>query len=133
MGWGLGFVTPLGTGLSFISRLAVGCFLLLASVSLATWGLLTFKRRGTTHEPNGVASALLVTGPFRWSRNPLYVALSALLAGFGFLLDSGWILGLVPALVLLLDRLVIVREELRLRAQFGDDYQAYTRHVRRWL
>ena len=80
-----------------------------------------------------MASALLTSGPFRWTRNPLYLGLAILLACFGVLLDSAWMLSLTPVLVLLLDRLVIAREELRLRAQFGEEYEAYTRGVRRWL
>lgn len=88
---------------------------------------------GTTPEPNGVASALLTMGPFRWTRNPLYLGLATLLACFSVGLDSAWMLLLVPVLVLLLDRLVIVREEARLRAQFGEAYAAYARRVRRWL
>jgi protein-S-isoprenylcysteine O-methyltransferase Ste14 len=100
---------------------------------LGIWGLLTFRRMGTTPEPNGTATALLTTGPFRFTRNPLYLGLSGLLAGFGLLLDSAWVLLGVPLLVLLLDRLVIVREEARLGAQFGEAYGAYRRHVRRWL
>ena len=106
--------------------------LLLAGIH-GGWGLLTFKRMGTTPEPNGVASALLTSGPFRWSRNPLYLGLSLLLVWLGVLLDSAWMLWLTPVLVLLLDRLVIVREEIRLHAQFGQEYLAYTRRVRRWL
>ncbi len=133
VGWGLGFIHPLATGLSMTLRFALAGLLLLLIVGVGPWGLLTFKRMGTTPAPNGTASALLTTGPFRFSRNPLYVALSAFLAGFGLVLDSAWVLGLVPVLMLLLDRLVIAREEVRLRAQFGDDYVAYMRRVRRWL
>lgn len=132
-GWALGSLKPLSLGLSLSMRLGVGALLLLLAVLHGGWGLLTFLLKGTTPEPNGAATALLTSGPFRWTRNPLYLALSILLAWFGFLLDSAWLLGLVPVLVLLLDRLVIAREEGRLRAQFGEAYSAYTRRVRRWL
>jgi protein-S-isoprenylcysteine O-methyltransferase Ste14 len=113
--------------------MAVGSPLLLASACLGAWGLLTFKRGGTSPDPHGVASALLTTGPFRVSRNPLYLALTLLQAAFGVLLDSAWMLGMTLMLALLLDRLVIAREEVRLRAQFGEDYLAYTRRVGRWF
>jgi protein-S-isoprenylcysteine O-methyltransferase Ste14 len=132
-GWSLGFLHPLGFGLSRLLRLGAGSLLFLLVAILGGWGLLTFKRMGTTPEPNGVASALLVSGPFRWTRNPLYLGLSTALAAFALLLDSVWVLGLVPVLVLLLDRLVITKEEIRLRAQFGSEYAAYARRVRRWL
>ncbi len=133
LGWGLGFLHPLPLRVPELLRfIGCGCLWLL-SVGLGAWGLFTFKRHGTTHEPNGLASALLTSGPFRFSRNPLYLALSLLLAGFGLLLDSVWVLALTAGLVLLLDRLVIVREEARLQAQFGEGYTAYARRVRRWL
>ncbi len=133
LGAALGFLHPLSLGLPLAARLGVGALLLVLVAFHGGWGLLTFRRMDTTPEPNGVASALLTSGPFRWTRNPLYLGLSILLLCFGILLDSAWMLGLVPVLMLLLDRLVIAREEVRLRAQFGDAYEAYTRRVRRWL
>ncbi|MFN7956995.1 MAG: isoprenylcysteine carboxylmethyltransferase family protein [Holophagaceae bacterium] len=133
LGGGLGFLHPLDLGLPGAVRLGLGGLLLILVILHGGWGLLTFRRMGTTPEPNGLASALLTTGPFRWTRNPLYLGLATLLACFGVGLDSAWILLLVPVLVLLLDRLVIVREEARLRAQFGEAYAAYARRVRRWL
>jgi protein-S-isoprenylcysteine O-methyltransferase Ste14 len=133
LGVGLRLLHPLGLGLPLTVRLSVGAVLLLLVAVHGAWGLLTFKRMGTTPEPNGVATALLTSGPFRWTRNPLYLGLAILLVCFGVLLDSAWMLGLTLVLVLLLDRLVIVKEEKRLRAQFGEEYEAYSRRVRRWL
>lgn len=133
MGVGLRFIHPLGLGLPLTFRLGLGGLLLGVVVLHGGWGLLTFRRMGTTPEPNGVASALLTSGPFRWTRNPLYLGLATLMVCFGLLLDSAWVLGMAPVLILLLDRLVIAREEARLRAQFGEAYEAYARRVRRWL
>ncbi|BDU68800.1 hypothetical protein GETHOR_09010 [Geothrix oryzae] len=131
-GWGLGFLRPLGTHLPDALRHGVGVALLAGSLALAGWALAAFKGAGTTPNPNGEATALLTSGPFGYSRNPLYLGLSACLAGLGMLLDSAWVLLMVSGLVLLLDRLVIAREEVRLRAQFGGAYEAYVRRVRRW-
>jgi protein-S-isoprenylcysteine O-methyltransferase Ste14 len=133
LGVGLRFIHPLSLGLSLTTRLGLGTLLLLLVAIHGGWGLRTFQRMGTTPEPNGVASALLTSGPFRWTRNPLYLGLSILLVCMGVLLNSAWMLGLTPVLILLLDRLVITKEEVRLRAQFGKEYEAYTRRVRRWL
>jgi protein-S-isoprenylcysteine O-methyltransferase Ste14 len=132
-GWGLGKVRPLALGLPATPRMVLGVLLLLLAALHGGWGLLSFKRMGTTPDPNGEATALLTSGPFRWSRNPLYLGLAILLIAFGVKLDSAWILVLAAVLVLLLDRLVIAREEVRLRAQFGEEYAAYARQVRRWL
>ncbi|HLP30140.1 MAG TPA: isoprenylcysteine carboxylmethyltransferase family protein [Geothrix sp.] len=133
LGWALGKRWPLGLGLPDLPRWAAGSGLMAVAGVLGAWGLLTFRRMGTTPEPNGVASSLLTSGPFRFTRNPLYLALSATLAAFGLLLDSAWVLLLAALLALLLDRFVIQREEARLRTQFGDTYHAYARRVRRWL
>ena len=133
LGVGLRYIHPLGLGLPSVVRLSLGALLLFLAALHGGWGLLTFKRMGTTPEPNGVASALLTSGPFRWTRNPLYLGLAILLACFGVLLDSAWTLCLTPVLVLLLDQRVIAREDRRLRAQFGEAYEGYTRRVRRWL
>ena len=133
LGWGLGFLHPLELPLPNPARYALGGALALAAAGLGAWGVVTFRRMGTTPDPNGTATALLTTGPFRHSRNPLYLALSLLLTAFGLALDSGWILLLVPVLAVLLDRLVIAREEVRLQTLFGEAYRDYTRRVRRWL
>ena len=132
-GVALGYLHPLELGLPFSLRAVFGTFLMLSILSLAGWSLLTFRRKRTTPEPNGVATALLTSGPFRWTRNPLYLCLSSLLVWFGLMLDSAWVLALTALLVLLLDRLVIRREEARLRAQFGGDFETYVLRVRRWL
>ena len=139
LGVGLRYIHPLGLGLPSVVRLSLGALLLFLAALHGGWGLLTFKRMGTTPEPNGVASALLTSGPFRWTRKAAALCaatacgLAILLACFGVLLDSAWTLCLTPVLVLLLDQLVIAREERRLRAQFGEAYEGYTRRVRRWL
>lgn len=132
-GWGLGYLRPWPTQLPDGLRIGLCVLFWLGWASLGAWALLTFKRHHTTPGPNGVASTLLTSGPFRVSRNPLYLTLLSLLMGFGLALDSIWVLLMVPLLALLLDRLVIVREEARLSAQFGEPYLAYTRRVRRWL
>jgi len=133
LGWGLGFLQPLELPWPSSARYALGGTLALLAAGLGAWGVATFRRKGTSPDPNGTATVLLTSGPFQFSRNPLYLALALLLASFGLGLDSGWILLLVPVLVLLLDRLVIALEEARLQAQFGAAYLAYTKRVRRWL
>ena len=82
-GWGLGKLHPLALGLPATVRMASGVLLLVLAALHGGWGLLTFKRMGTTPEPNGEATALLTSGPFRWSRNPLYLGLAILLVGLG--------------------------------------------------
>jgi len=107
--------------------------LILVAFALGLWGSWTLRRSGTPVDPYKEARILVTAGPYRFSRNPLYLALQVLLAGAGLGLDSLWILGLVPLLWALLHFGVVLREEARLAARFGEDYEAYRRRTRRWL
>jgi protein-S-isoprenylcysteine O-methyltransferase Ste14 len=133
-GWGLGTWRPLSIGLSEVpARLAVAVPLFLAVCAIFAWSFGLFRRHDTSISPWGDPTALITTGPYRFSRNPLYVATALTLLAFSLLLDSLWILGLVPVLLLLLDRLVIRHEETRLLLRFGERYAAYSSRVRRWI
>ena len=132
-GWGLGFWKPLRLGLSTVPVrlvLAVPLFVLVAAIFSRAFRL--FRRHETSISPWGDPPTLITTGPYRFSRNPLYVAAVLTLLAFSVLLDSVWIFGFVPVLVLLLDVLVIRREEALLHQRFGERYVAYSARVRRW-
>lgn len=83
--------------------------------------------------PGGATTSLIEEGPYRLSRNPLYVGLLALHLAIALLVASLWALVLFPLAVLLLWWGAIAPEERFLRARFGEPYDAYTRRVRRWL
>ncbi len=132
-GWGLGFWKPLSLGLSTVPvRLALAIPLFVLVAAIVSWAFRLFRRHGTSVSPSGDPSALITSGPYRFSRNPLYAATVLTLLAFSVLLDSAWILGFVPVLVLLLDVLVIRREEALLLQKFGDRFVAYSARVRRW-
>ena len=92
-----------------------------------------FRRAGTAFNPHKPASVLITDGPYRFSRNPAYVALTLWYLGIGLVLDNAWILLLVIPPVVIMDRWAIPREERHLEAQFGDAYVRYKAKVRRWL
>jgi protein-S-isoprenylcysteine O-methyltransferase Ste14 len=92
-----------------------------------------FWRAGTTLMPNRPASRLVVEGPYRFSRNPMYLGLTTLYLGVALMLNSVWVLALLPGVLLLLQTGVIRREERYLEGAFGPGYQAYRTRVRRWL
>lgn len=102
-------------------------------IALGGWGLLTFFRARTAIIPDRPASRLVVTGPYRFSRNPMYVALTVLYIGLSALTDSWWPLVFLPVVLTALWFLVIRREERYLAAAFSEEYAAYCRRVRRWL
>ncbi len=134
LGWALGFTWPLSLGLKALPvRLALALPLFLLAVSIGVWAFHTFRRGRTSPMPFGTPAELLTSGPFRLSRNPLYVALILSLTAFSALLDSAWVLASVPVLALALDHFIIPGEEARLRQVFGDRYTAYSGKVRRWL
>ena len=92
-----------------------------------------FRWAGTTFHPHKRASALITEGPYRFSRNPAYVALTLWHLGIGLALNNAWVLLLVLPPLLIMDRRVIPREEHHLEAQFGEDYRRYKTKVRRWV
>lgn len=92
-----------------------------------------FRRAGTTIKPFQESSALVVSGPFRFSRNPIYLGMAAFLVGLGMLLGSLTPFLVVPAFVLLIDRRFIRAEEAMLARTFGAQYDAYRTRIRRWL
>lgn len=121
---------PLGSGLAWR---------LVAWVCVAVWlllmfgGLALFRRRHTSFIPNRPASTLVIEGPYRLTRNPMYLGMASLTVALAILLGTAWpVILLVPVLVLV-RRLVIDPEEAYLTRRFGADYEQYTRQVRRWI
>ena len=111
----------------------VGAVVLLAGLALAIWAVATFRRIGTTANPAGGSTALAFEGPYRLSRNPMYLSLLIMAAGIGLMANTLWPLLLLPLVVVILRRKIIANEERYLTAKFGEPYRAYMARVRRWL
>ncbi|MDO9468589.1 MAG: isoprenylcysteine carboxylmethyltransferase family protein, partial [Thiobacillus sp.] len=92
-----------------------------------------FWRHRTTVNPYMAASSLCTGGPFRFSRNPIYVGDWFILVGVSLLLATWWPLLFAPLIWAMLRYGVIRHEEAHLEAKFGDDYRRYKTRVRRWL
>ena len=114
-------------------RVALGWALVLFFVGWNGWSLWLFGRHQTGLLPGQATHALIDEGPFRVSRNPLYVGLLALYLGLAFLAPTLWGLVLFPAVVLLVLWGAIRPEERYLHERFGAQYDDYARRVRRWL
>ncbi len=110
-----------------------GGVLVAIAVALALAGVLALRAGRTAIDPYQPTTAIVQAGPYRFSRNPLYVALTLLSVGIAAWSNTLWILLLlVPAIVVL--RIgVIRREEAYLDRKFGDEYRAYKARVRRWF
>lgn len=114
-------------------RYGVGGALVLLAALLAGWAAWVFSRAGTAIPTLRPARRFVASGPYAFTRNPMYLGLVLLFAGLGLMLTSAWMLLLTPLFALLLDRLVIAREEPYLAARFGAPYRDYLRRVRRWI
>ncbi|MBS1812356.1 MAG: isoprenylcysteine carboxylmethyltransferase family protein [Acidobacteria bacterium] len=113
--------------------LVLGWILLLFGIVMLTTSLLTFFRYRTGIYPNQPARLIVTTGPYRFSRNPMYVALTAAYLGTAMIANILWLLLLLPIIIVVLQVAVIQREEDYLKEAFGKKYEAYCQQVRRWL
>jgi len=121
---------PVGDGV-WVKGLAV--VLIVASAGLAAGGIGMFRRSGTSIVPIRPATALVVSGPYRFTRNPMYLGLAVFTGALTLWMNTWWpVLLLVPVLYAI-QRFVIAREERYLERRFGAAYLAYSRRVRRWL
>lgn len=114
-------------------RVPLGWALVLSFVVWNGWALVLFGRHQTGLLPGQASQALIEEGPYRVSRNPLYVGVLALYLGLAVLAPTFWGLVLFPVAVLLIFWGAIQPEERYLRRRFGAPYDDYTRRVRRWL
>ena len=113
--------------------LGFGWMLIAGSAAFMAWAMLTFRRARTAIVPIRPATALVCSGPYARTRNPMYLGLTLVYLGTTVLLNSVWPLVLLPVVLFLLRRFVIDREERYLAGAFGSDYAEYQRRVRRWL
>ncbi|HKU62357.1 MAG TPA: isoprenylcysteine carboxylmethyltransferase family protein [Gemmatimonadales bacterium] len=128
----LGKLLPLGRLPPAPARI-VGAMCVVAGLAIAYWGEQVMHRAGTNVRPDRPSTALVMDGPFRYTRNPLYVGLTLLYAGVGLLIPSTWPLLLLVPVLLVMRWGVIAREERYLEGKFGEPYRVYVRRVRRWL
>jgi protein-S-isoprenylcysteine O-methyltransferase Ste14 len=111
----------------------VGAVLIVLGAATAASGVLTFRRAGTSPNPTRPSSALALSGPYRFTRNPMYLGLAIASAGVAVAGNAVWPLALLPVAILLVNRFVIAREERYLESRFGGAYTRYKESVRRWL
>jgi protein-S-isoprenylcysteine O-methyltransferase Ste14 len=112
---------------------AIGWPLLAGGVSLASWFVFTMRRADTPIDPREPVSNLATDGPFRYTRNPAYLSMAMIYAGISSLANALWSILLLPAVLLVIQRGVIEREERYLERKFGEEYLGYKGRVRRWI
>ena len=100
---------------------------------LLTACMLEFHRARTNVPTSLPATTVVESGSYAWSRNPIYVALTAIYVGIALAAKSAWVFGLIVPVLVIMRYGVIAREEAYLAHKFGDAYLAYKERVRRWL
>src|SRR5215475_8881535 len=130
-----GVFLELGWPLPFLPRLLAALLgsVLVVVVVVFAYAIRTFQTAGTPVPGNQPTTVLVRTGPYRVSRNPIYVAFSLFQLGIASWVNSGWLLATRLAAVALMAAVVIPREERYLARRFGADYVEYKRAVRRWF
>lgn len=120
-------VVPLtmGAGAAAIF-IAMGMFLLI-------WPISSFNKKETTHMPFGTPSALVVSGPYQYTRNPMYVALTLIQAGISLFIGRPVSLLAAPLFFVIMNFRQIPYEEKLLTELFGDEYLEFCKNVRRWI
>ena len=113
--------------------LACGIVFIILAPTLALSAFRTMKSAGTNVHPSEPALTIVRGGPFRFTRNPMYLALCLLQIALGFFLNDWITLLFVVPLALILHYGVVLREERYLTAKFGEPYLEYKREVRRWI
>ena len=110
-----------------------GSLLLIGGIALVLWAAILFQRVGTAIKPFQESSALVAGGPYRVTRNPMYMGMVVMLLGVGVLLGSATPFLIVPIFAVLIDLHFIGAEEAALERTFGSAYLDYKSKVQRWL
>lgn len=121
------------TGLEHWVGAIIAGALILIGIAIFAAGVRGFSRAATPLPTNQSPRALVTTGVYRWTRNPIYLAFFLIYAGIGITVRSPWILILLIPLAVVMRYGVVAREEAYLEGRFGDAYRDYKARVRRWL
>jgi len=143
LAWGLAIIVGLALNwlmpLSFLPAglaatlfgISVAVFVL--ALALAAWAITTMARAGSNVPTNRPTTTIVDTGPYGFTRNPIYLGMFLALIGLAVALDNPWLLLMLVLFALLIRYGVVAREEAYLERKFGDVYRGYRSRVRRWL
>lgn len=130
----IGVLLQLAMPLSFPPRpMAAGALLVVGAIALLWYSVASFRAAGTPVPARKPTTAIVRSGPYRFSRNPIYLAYSLLLLGIAIWVNSVWLLATLGVAVALMHFFVIRREEEYLERRFGLEYLRYKASVRRWV
>ena len=116
----------------WIARLAGG-LLILAAIVLDVWAMRTLMDCHTTILPNRCSTHLVTSGPYRFTRNPIYLGYTLATAGIGLVMLNPWCIVTAMIAAVLTSIVAIKREELHLLSRFGIDFERYCNGTTRWI
>jgi protein-S-isoprenylcysteine O-methyltransferase Ste14 len=122
-----------GVDLPALVQWGLGSVVVVLALVLLIWFNISFSRKGTAVEPWKPTTAIVTTGPYRFTRNPAYLGMALTYVGIALLSSALWVLVPLPIVLGVIDRGVIAREERYLERKFGEEYLGYKRTVRRWI
>jgi protein-S-isoprenylcysteine O-methyltransferase Ste14 len=111
----------------------LGIALVVCGIALMGWGIATFKKIGTDYKPYRPSTRLITSGPFRFTRNPLYLSMCLIYLGIALRMGSYWPYLLLVPVLLVMQYGVVLREEAYLERKFGEDYRRLKQTVPRWI
>jgi len=111
----------------------LGAVVFVLALALGVWALDTMTRAGTNVPTNRPTTTIVEVGPYRFTRNPIYMGMFGGLIGLGIAFDNLWLPLMLVPFALVIRYGVVAREEAYLERKFGDAYRRYRQRVRRWL
>lgn len=114
------------------AQVSGGLLFILAGI-LAVSALWTMRQAGTNVAPSQPTTAIVTDGPYRFTRNPIYLSLTLLYGGISLLANALWPMLMLPIVLIIIDRGVIAREEGYLEHKFGEEYTQYKARAHRWI
>ncbi|MBM3505950.1 MAG: isoprenylcysteine carboxylmethyltransferase family protein [Alphaproteobacteria bacterium] len=131
-GWAVDALTRWRLGGGSI-RIWLAVAVMIGGLALMMWAIQQYRRAATSPDVKHKPEALVTTGPYRFSRNPMYLAFCGVVAGLAVALNlPGAVIALVPAAIVLHYKVVLIEEGF-LRGMFGAEFDDYCRRTRRWL
>jgi len=141
LGWGLAvlaglalnWLVPLPFLLADLPAGWLGGMVFLLALGLFAWAIVTITTAGSNVPTNLPTTTIVESGPYRFTRNPIYLSMFLGLIGLAIAFDNLWLLMMLLPFALVIHYGVVAREEIYLELKFGDVYRGYRSRVRRWL
>jgi protein-S-isoprenylcysteine O-methyltransferase Ste14 len=132
-GFALGWLVPLPFLPADLPAGWSGALVFVLALALAIWAIATIVRAGSNVPTNRPTTTIVESGPYRFTRNPIYLGMFGGQIGLAIAFDNLWLLLMLAPFALVIRYGVVAREEAYLERTFGDPYSGYRLRVRRWL